>query len=193
MKTPRLRIFAGPNGSGKSTLNTIINPALLGIYINPDEIEKQIILHKYFDFESFSIQTTPTEMTGFLMNSILLKKAGLVAQVSALEFVDNKIEFKKVMVNSYFAAVIADFIRQKLVETQTSFSFETVMSSSDKIDFLKKAQQKGFRTYLYYGRQKHLASMCRELKIASKWEGIVSQKIKLSVVIGVHWIYLLMQ
>ena len=179
MKTPRLRIFAGPNGSGKSTLNTIINPALLGIYINPDEIEKQIILHKYFDFESFSIQTTPTEMTGFLMNSILLKQAGLVAQVSALEFVDNKIEFKKVMVNSYFAAVIADFIRQKLVETQTSFSFETVMSSSDKIDFLKKAQQKGFRTYLYYGRQKHLASMCRELKIASKWEGIVSQKIKL--------------
>lgn len=150
MKMPRLRIFAGPNGSGKSTLNTIINPALLGIYINPDEIEKQIILHKYFDFESFSIQTTPTEITGFLMNSILLKKAGLVAQVSALEFVDNKIEFKKVMVNSYFAAVIADFIRQKLVETQTSFSFETVMSSSDKIDFLKKAQQKGFRTYLYY-------------------------------------------
>ena len=39
---PRLRMFAGPNGSGKSTLNAVINPSLLGVYVNPDEIEKQI-------------------------------------------------------------------------------------------------------------------------------------------------------
>ena len=38
-----MRMFAGPNGSGKSTLNGVINPTLLGIYINPDEIEKQIV------------------------------------------------------------------------------------------------------------------------------------------------------
>lgn len=36
---PRLRMFAGPNGSGKSTFKSIIRPELLGIYINPDEIE----------------------------------------------------------------------------------------------------------------------------------------------------------
>jgi len=42
MNTPRLRMFAGPNGSGKSTLNTIISKELLGVYINPDEIEKEI-------------------------------------------------------------------------------------------------------------------------------------------------------
>ena len=35
----RLRMFAGPNGSGKSTFKSIIRPELLGIYINPDEIE----------------------------------------------------------------------------------------------------------------------------------------------------------
>jgi replication-associated recombination protein RarA len=39
---PRLRIFAGPNGSGKTTIKTIIRPELLGVYINPDEIEKNI-------------------------------------------------------------------------------------------------------------------------------------------------------
>ena len=38
----RLRMFAGPNGSGKSTFKSIIRPELLGIYINPDEIEKDI-------------------------------------------------------------------------------------------------------------------------------------------------------
>ena len=41
-KTPRLKIFAGPNGSGKSTIKEVISKELLGIYINPDEIEKHI-------------------------------------------------------------------------------------------------------------------------------------------------------
>ena len=36
---PRLRVFAGPNGSGKSTIKDVINTNLLGVYINPDEIE----------------------------------------------------------------------------------------------------------------------------------------------------------
>jgi hypothetical protein len=34
-------MFAGPNGSGKSTIKTVLPPELLGIYINPDEIEKE--------------------------------------------------------------------------------------------------------------------------------------------------------
>jgi len=40
--TPRLRMFAGPNGSGKSTFKKLIRQELLGVYINPDEIEKEI-------------------------------------------------------------------------------------------------------------------------------------------------------
>jgi predicted ABC-type ATPase len=35
-----MRMFQGPNGSGKSTLKTIIRPDIVGMYINPDEIEK---------------------------------------------------------------------------------------------------------------------------------------------------------
>ena len=42
MSTPRLRMFAGPNGNGKSTLNSVVSKELLGIYINADEIEKEI-------------------------------------------------------------------------------------------------------------------------------------------------------
>ena len=38
---PRLRMFAGPNGSGKSTLKLYLDPHLLGIYLNPDEIEQE--------------------------------------------------------------------------------------------------------------------------------------------------------
>jgi predicted ABC-type ATPase len=35
-------MFSGPNGSGKSTLKTVLPPELLGVYLNPDEIEAQI-------------------------------------------------------------------------------------------------------------------------------------------------------
>lgn len=41
-QVPRLRMFAGPNGSGKSSIQAVIGRELLGVYINPDDIEKEI-------------------------------------------------------------------------------------------------------------------------------------------------------
>ena len=38
-------MFAGPNGSGKSELKKHLPSALLGVYLNPDEIEKEIRQH----------------------------------------------------------------------------------------------------------------------------------------------------
>lgn len=38
----RLRMFAGPNESGKSTIKSVISNDLLGIYVNADEIEKEM-------------------------------------------------------------------------------------------------------------------------------------------------------
>lgn len=42
--TPRLRMFAGPNGSGKSVLKSYLPQELLGVYLNPDEVETGINL-----------------------------------------------------------------------------------------------------------------------------------------------------
>ena len=43
-QTPRLRMFAGPNGSGKSTVkdNLKLPPKLIGVYVNPDELEATV-------------------------------------------------------------------------------------------------------------------------------------------------------
>jgi len=35
-------MFAGPNGSGKSTLKSVLPDVLLGIYLNPDDVEREI-------------------------------------------------------------------------------------------------------------------------------------------------------
>jgi predicted ABC-type ATPase len=147
---PRLRMFAGPNGSGKSTLKSVISHNLLGIYVNPDDIEKEIHEHSFLDLTKYDINTTENEILSYFQESSLLTRAGLVNEVRHLSFVNNKLSFSSVRVNAYFASVVADFIRKKLLQAKRSFSFETVMSFKDKIELLRLAQQQGFRTYLYY-------------------------------------------
>jgi len=53
-------------------------------------------------------------------------------------------------VNSYFASVVGDLLRQMLLEQKVSFTFETVMSHPGKVDLLMQAQSLGYRTYLYF-------------------------------------------
>jgi predicted ABC-type ATPase len=148
--TPRLRIFAGPNGSGKSTIKSLINNDLLGVYINPDEIEAEIKQFDFLDLSNFDIQAEASEILAFFQNSTLLAKADLLDEAEQLRFNQNRLDFFAVEVNAYFASVAADFIRQKLLLTQKSFSFETVMSSPDKVELLALARQRGYRTYLYF-------------------------------------------
>lgn len=146
----RLRMFAGPNGSGKSTLKTVLRSELWGLYVNPDEIEKEIKRFDFLDFSAYGLKVEEKEILNFFQNSTLLEKVDLLDETLDLRLTDNKLSFWAVSVNSYFASVAADFIRQKLVLAGRSFTFETVMSSPDKIAFLKQAQRRGYRTYLYY-------------------------------------------
>ena len=146
----RLRMFAGPNGSGKSTFKSIIRSELLGIFINPDEIEKQIRDYDFLDLECYQVESTEKEILDFFINSPLLKTADLLDDAQNLRFNDGKLSFFNVGVNSYFASAAADFIRHKLIECSKSFTFETVMSFPDKFELLRNAQLRGYRTYLYY-------------------------------------------
>lgn len=150
MNTPRLRMFAGPNGSGKSTLNSIISKELLGVYINPDEIEKEIKKFSFLDMQNYRVETNEEEVISFFESHPLLEKADSTNELSLLRFLDNKIDFSNMSINSYYASICADFIRHQLLKSKISFTFETVMSSRDKVDFLQKAQEAGYRTYLYF-------------------------------------------
>ena len=149
-ETPRLRMFAGPNGSGKSTAKTMLRPTLLENYLNADDIEATIRKAGHFNFWSLQLSIDQSELREFLARSTLLSKANLLEQASNLPFREDKLFFDPGEINSYFASVIADFVRRKFVSLNRSFTFETVMSSPDKIDFLQSARASGFRTYLYF-------------------------------------------
>lgn len=143
-------MFAGPNGSGKSELKKHLHQPLLGIYLNPDEVEQAIRREGFCDFNHYGIRTTSDEVLGFFQASTFLSAAGFAAGVKCLKFVEGRMEFCGVEVNSYFASVAADFIRQKLLENKMTFTCETVMSHPGKITLLEQAQRAGYRTYLYY-------------------------------------------
>jgi len=147
---PRLRMFAGPNGSGKSTIKSVLPPQLLGVYINPDEIERDIRQIGRFDLTRYAVADAAGDVPAFLAASTLLAKAGLLPAAQSLRCVEGTVDFSGIAVNSYFAAVLADFVRQTLLLRRVSFTFETVMSSPDKVALLGRAQQLGYRTYLYY-------------------------------------------
>lgn len=149
-QVPRLRMFAGPNGSGKSTIKDVLPPDWLGVYINADELEKVTEKTGVLSLTAFDVATDNESLQAFLRQASLLSKADLHADAAQLKLVNNEIHFGSVPVNSYLASVLADFIRHKLLGTRTSFTFETVMSSPDKVAFLQKAQQAGYRTYLYF-------------------------------------------
>src|SRR5262245_61772536 len=113
-------MFAGPNGSGKSTLKSVLPKELLGIYLNPDEIEQEIRRNSFLDFTAYRVVATPPEVLPFFNSSRLLISEGLSAAALKLRFADNRLEFGDVEANSYFASVAGDFLRQKLMQTKTS-------------------------------------------------------------------------
>jgi predicted ABC-type ATPase len=147
-------MFAGPNGSGKSTIKRNISikfkKAGLGVSVDPDEIEARTRKSKFLDFRRFGLRLNEARVRAFLDSSSLLRRARMIKASRNLEIKGNRIYFTKVRINSYFAAALADFIREELAKTGESFSFETVMSFPGKVEFLKRTQQSGYRNYLYF-------------------------------------------
>jgi len=151
MEIPRIRMFAGPNGSGKSTIKAVVSAKLLGHYLNPDEIEKEIKANGYLDIRGYNIQTNVQEIRAFFDKHPLINKTELGDFTNEIKYIQAEfIDFSNVGIDSYMSAILTDFLRHKYLETHQSFTFETVMSSPDKVEILKKAQQLGYKTYLYF-------------------------------------------
>lgn len=144
-------MFAGPNGSGKSTIKDQLEGLLrIRLYVNADELEAQAKATGFIDLVPFGIDPTPPQIAELHANHPLLIKKKLTEEAALLRVDGKKVDYRSVQVDSYFAAVIADFIRQQLLDRGESFAFETVMSHPSKVEILRQAQALGYRTYLYF-------------------------------------------
>lgn len=139
-------MFAGPNGSGKSELKKVLPPALLGVYLNPDDIEAEIRRQGFLDFSAYQVMPVAAAVLAHFQQSSRLPKGA----ADGLCMDGNHLRFGGVAVNAYWAAAAVDFIQQNFLAQGGSFTFETVMSHPGKVALLQQAQALGYRTYLYY-------------------------------------------
>jgi predicted ABC-type ATPase len=148
MSVPRMRMIAGPNGSGKSTLLEYLRKQSfpLGFCQNPDELETQLERTHQLDFNAWGLDVEQGALTRFFQDHPL----GTAEWNRNIAVDANVLRVKAVIAGGYFAAVLSDFIRQGWLGAKQTFTFETVMSSADKIKLLRQARQLGYRTYLYY-------------------------------------------
>lgn len=149
----RVRLFAGPNGSGKSAIKERVVQALggrqLGVYLNPDEIQKDWAATGGIDFTRWGIAAVPAEVLEFLERHPLVVKRGKDLPPAELRFSGTTLWCDRA-VDSYLASALVDLLRHLLLEQGRDVCFESVMSSADKVAFLDEASRLGARTYLYF-------------------------------------------
>ena len=152
MRTKRLRIFAGPNGSGKSALyKYLLSQQFFNkyYYINADEIAKGLV--NGYSFSNWPIDISESDFYNQLEKSTFCEMLNLSEVKEYLKIEENVFTWNGKNENlSYISAFISDYLRNKLLDSDSSFSCETVFSHPSKIDFIKKAKDKGFKIYLYF-------------------------------------------
>ena len=151
----RLRILAGPNGSGKSSVYEALaqNESFhWGVFVNADEIEKKLREEQYIDVLSYGVEDLDWQKFQIDYQSFVDLKGGKCG-VENLRYIDKKLfVLNPDLVDSYLACYVAMYIRDGLllVKKNITFTVETVMSHTSKLDFIRAAKEKGFRVYLYF-------------------------------------------
>lgn len=155
----RLRIFAGPNGSGKSTIFEIVSSKVAcPYYVNADLIEKELRTKGRLSFQNYSIIVTEEELkNSFSVNGLFVKITYGKQILDTLCVKRNVLHVESSLIDSYFAAFVAEFLRLKMLNIVETFTIETVMSDKRKLDYIQLAKSMGYRVYLYFVATKDVA------------------------------------
>ncbi len=117
------------------------------------------MLHGLAAIDGYNIRPTQADWHDFLNQSTLAEKICRHNTVTRQQLADalrlNEVEGyvepdHAIVSNAYTAALITDFVRQMILQTGQSFTFETVMSSSDKIDTIRRAKAVCYFVRLFY-------------------------------------------
>lgn len=152
MSKKRLRIFAGPNGSGKSTIFQCVNKVIgCRCFVNADEIQNSLFEKGYLSFDKYTIIIDKETLIEEFLRSSWSNIITNTAEICATIRVDaNRLYVDSRLVDGYFAAFIADFVRNSMLNVVEQFTIETVLSDARKLDYIRLAKQLGYRIYLYF-------------------------------------------
>lgn len=146
----RFRMIAGPNGSGKSTLvQRLRDDFSVNFYtfVNADDILAQVSRTGAY---SPKFPVSKDELVRYAECSTYDDAVKAVFRSTSVQVEGDCVRFEKRAVNSYTMALFANFLQDRFLDRGESFSQETVFSHPSKIAALKRANESGYRTYLYF-------------------------------------------
>ena len=127
----------------------------MGSFVNADEIERELRESGgALALARLGITDEPATVVRrieqHIQNSKFAAQLGLHSLIGKMAIDASMTLSVSGTVDSYLASVLADAIRRELLHEGKTFTFETVMSSRDKVEFMKEARERGYRVYLYF-------------------------------------------
>ena len=127
-------------------------PIDFGIYINADDIAKDLRSNT-FSFSQYKLSNVSRkEFISSTLSSGLIgadfTEKNFRRSFSIIGGEELTLNTKKY--DEQLAQILAEFLRHKLLNENAKISFETVFSHSSKLDFMKKAANRGYKIYLYF-------------------------------------------
>jgi predicted ABC-type ATPase len=118
-------------------------------HINPDVIARDLAVSLNFDNWPFDFSFV--ELENFLDASAFQPLVGYSLS-GLLDGRDRTVALKAARFGdvTYLAAALAEFLRVKMLQADSSFSFESVFSHPSKIKEMEDAKRAGFKVYLYF-------------------------------------------
>jgi len=147
-----MRVIAGPNGSGKTSVFHQIHKAVhVGHYVNPDELASEFQRFGLVDLDRFELKPEPDALKHYLRDHrSFVTRAEQEGEPISLRLEQNLLKVEPGTRCGYTAALAAGFIREQLVASRQSFTFESVLSDANKLLEIQAAKDAGFRIYLYF-------------------------------------------
>jgi len=123
------------------------------VFLNADLIEKELASNGFIDLTEYNLNLTQADLDEFLKTEravSLIKKSIEDNHKIDFSLKENVIVDVDKETHSYEGALISAFLRHHLQESRIDFCFEAVISHPSKIEEIKEAKQKGYKTYLYF-------------------------------------------
>ena len=170
MTTKRLRIFAGPNGSGKSSLYAFL--VRRGYFSKRISIDADVIAQR-LGTNGFGLQRWPVscDWEGFLASA---RRSSRPTHGLRLEELERGLVLKgrvfrwrgrrSATALNVVAALLADYLVERMLEQDGTFSCETVFSHQSKLELISRAKVRGFRVYLYFVSTRDPEINCERVK-----------------------------
>lgn len=154
MAIKRLRIIAGPNGSGKTTLYFFLKEKFrTGTWLNADEILEYFSKKGFLEYSLLGFTPSAKNFQLFCKKPGSIKfisEFHLQDEVDKLSFGQFSLSFTNRFVTNEMIAFLTDYFRYYLLQAGYSFTTETVLSHPSKLDLVKAASKKQYKTYLYF-------------------------------------------